>query len=326
MKKTALKISLYFSLLLFILFQIWWLLNILSKYFYYKWQEIIKIEKLTTTWYWEEIDNIFNTLEIYSNKNFSEKKYSKENLYFDIFYFLWIWLIFFIFTFFISYKIISRKLFYLEQNLDDMNDFIDNASHELKTPLAIIDSSLWIMKEKKIFDMNLISKSQDEILGIIKLIETLRDLSNITTISKKQKINIWNEIKNISSKYFDKIKEKNINITFEIIENFELEINKNYFYMMFSNILSNSIKYNKNNWEIKIFTINKSLIIQDTWIWIPKDKLTKIFNRFYRVKSHRDREWFWLWLSLVKKICDTYNWQILVISEENIWTKMIIKF
>ena len=65
--------------------------------------------------------------------------------------------------------------------------FIGTA-HELKTPLAVIDSGLWVMKEKKEFDSHLISKMQSEILRANSLIETLRDLSNITVSSNKEEI------------------------------------------------------------------------------------------------------------------------------------------
>jgi signal transduction histidine kinase len=95
--------------------------------------------------------------------------------------------------------------------------------------------------------------------------------------------------------------------------------------MFLSNIIWNSIKYNIKNWEINIKYHKWILNIKDTWIWIEKKDLDKIFDRFFKTDSSRNSEWFWIWLSLVKKISDIYKWKIKVKSEEKKWTEFIIK-
>lgn len=79
-------------------------------------------------------------------------------------------------------------------------------------------------------------------------------------------------------------------------------------------------------WKIDIKYKNNSLIIKDTWIGIKKDDINKIWDRFYKSDNSRNTPGFGIWLSLVKKIGDIYNWKISVDSEENIWTKFSIKF
>lgn len=86
------------------------------------------------------------------------------------------------------------------------------------------------------------------------------------------------------------------------------------------------IKYNKKSGSIIVTILNKIIVIEDSGEWIPKDKQEKIFNRFYRIKNQKNKEWFWLWLSLVEKIVNVYNWQIKVESEEGVGTKIILKF
>jgi two-component system OmpR family sensor kinase len=90
--------------------------------------------------------------------------------------------------------------------------------------------------------------------------------------------------------------------------------------------MSNAIKYNKVLGWIKI-TINKNwLEISNTWEWINKENLGKIFDRFYQESDSREENSFGIWLSLVKKIADIYNWKITVESQKWIETKFIINF
>ena len=59
-------------------------------------------------------------------------------------------------------------------------------------------------------------------------------------------------------------------------------------------------------WEVYISYKNNSLSIKDTWIWIKKEDLNKIWDRFFKSDNSRNSEWFGIWLSLVKKIGDIY--------------------
>jgi two-component system OmpR family sensor kinase len=96
---------------------------------------------------------------------------------------------------------------------------------------------------------------------------------------------------------------------------------------MFSNLLRNAIKYNtKNNWYIKIELKKDSLSVANSSYWIENEDLDKIFDRFYKCEKSRNSEGFWIWLSLVKKICDIYKWKVSVNSELNKETKFEIKF
>ncbi len=90
----------------------------------------------------------------------------------------------------INKLLFAKRIANIDNKNEDLQNFVDNAGHELKTPLAVINSSLWIMKEKKQFDGNLIDKSIREIENTNLLIETLRDLSNITNSSKKEHLDI----------------------------------------------------------------------------------------------------------------------------------------
>jgi signal transduction histidine kinase len=67
------------------------------------------------------------------------------------------------------YVLVSKNLIAIEENMKDMEDFIHNAGHELKTPLAVINSSLLLAKETKEYN-EAINDSIEEINKMDKLI------------------------------------------------------------------------------------------------------------------------------------------------------------
>lgn len=262
-------------------------------------------------------------------------EYNREDLIMDFFLTLPFIFLFWLFLFFLTFKLVWKNLKKVEENFEEMEDFVHNAGHELKTPLAVISSNLQIAEKIwRIEDFKELNRENlVEINKINSLINWLFTLSNIS----------WSEnnknLKNINLKFFiekiilensKKISEKNINLKLNL-ENFNFKILENHFYILFSNILFNAIRYSEKNWEINISLtswLNGWILkISDKWIWISKENIEKIFNRFFQeCRSRESENWFWIWLSLVKKISDVYGLKISVESEKWVWTKFIIRF
>lgn len=230
-----------------------------------------------------------------------------------VFYFLW-------------KKFVNKTLKPVEENISDMKNFIHNVSHEFKTPIAVINSNLQLIKAEKKYDKNLIEENIKIIKDFNNLIDSLNQLSWISLDLKKEKVKLKKEIPEIIAENIEKIKIKNIKINFEIKNNWKIIANKSHFKILFQNLLQNAIKYNKKWWKIDIILDKKILIIKDNWIWIKKENLWKIFDRFYRENNSDIWEWFGIWLSLVLKIIKLNNWKISIESQKNIWTTIKIKF
>jgi signal transduction histidine kinase len=115
-------------------------------------------------------------------------------------------------------------------------------------------------------------------------------------------------------------------VNIEVEESIFVKASGNYFYIFLSNIIWNAVKYNKKEGSIDIQAISGELIVKDTWIWVKKEDISKIFDRFYKIDTSRNSQWFWIWLSLVKKIANIYKWKINVESEEWKGTEFRIKF
>jgi len=257
---------------------------------------------------------------------FINRKYNLENLFFDIWYLI-LAIIFFSLIFYFIWNIFVKKaLKPVEENIEEMNNFIDNAGHELKTPLAAINSSAWLLKEMKIYDPELIQEVIDETNKSNEIISALRSLTKISKSAKVETFSVKSILKEILVSRKDEIKNKKITLNLETNNDIKITANKNYFYILASNIISNAIKYNKTSWILWIKIWENYIVISDTWIWIPKKETEKVFERFYRTKNHSKIEWHWLWLSMVEKIAKIYNWEIDVESIEGVGSKVEIKF
>jgi len=253
-------------------------------------------------------------------------RYSFLDYLMDLLGFVFITLIFSVLFYYIWLKFVSKNLEPVENNLRDMQDFIHNAWHELKTPISIIHSNLQLIKETKKFDKTLVKEWLIEINRLDHLIESLVDLSNINSVENTEKINLDLEIKNIINDYKAESKKKNIDIKFKKESEKVLTINKQYFYILLSNLIQNAIKYSEDWWKIEIILEKSRLIVSDNWIGISKKNLNKIFDRFFIEEKSRNMQWHGIWLSLVKKIADIYEWKIDVKSKEKEGSKFIIKF
>lgn len=278
--------------------------------------------KYITNYNWKEIFRYENYISKYIYLN-NEKiyiidkvPYSLKDLLRDILAFLTISLLSSWIFFILLWRYINKIFIPVEENISNMNDFIHNAWHELQTPLSVIVSDIDFYIENKNKDDFILIEIKDEAKKMWELIKTLLRISKEDFSINIEDFNILNFTNEILSQFQEKIKAKNIKIILEIDENININANKNHLFICISNILWNAIKYNINNWTIKINFHNNIFNIEDSWVWIEKENLDKIFNRFYKEDKSRTTEGFWIWLSLVKKLSDLNDWKIEVKSEK----------
>lgn len=278
------------------------------------------IEYLQEHYYF--VKSINKNIEIYS---FSEDNFNFTQALKEFFNYALLWLIFSAGLYFLWYKFISYILNPVEENIKDMEQFIYNAWHELKTPIAVAKSSLQLSKETKNYSES-IDESISELNKMNQLIDSLINLSTISYKESTDTFKVNDLVNDILKLYKPQIENRNLSIVFNELTVLTLTSNYEYFKIMISNIISNAIKYNKDGWTITI-TLDKSYIkIQDTGIWILQENQQNVFDRFYQVKESRNQDWFGIWLSLVKKIVDIYWWKLKLESTPDIWTTITILF
>ncbi len=256
---------------------------------------------------------------------FREIRYSFSEYLWDLFKSLILVLLSSIIFYIIWRKFVGHSLKPVEENIHDMQDFIHNAGHELKTPLSIVHGNLQFLKATKTYDPEVHKESIWEVEKLDKLIESLVELSSIHDIQSGECLYIKDEIESIIKDFSKKAEKKSLDISFTSTHNPQLKIHREYFYILFSNLLGNAIKYSKKEWKIKIILKQKSFEIQDFGIGIAKDKQDKIFDRFYKAHN-RNTEGYGIGLSLVRKIVNLYKWNIKVHSTKWEWTKIQVSF
>lgn len=267
------------------------------------------------------------SIETYQLVLFKELNYSFQNYASDIFKFFILISIFSILVFVIGYYFVRVSLKPVEENITEMDDFVHNAGHELKTPISVVSSNLQLMKQLKQTDnIQMIEENIAELSHMDKLIEALVRFTDLSENTKISHNSIWEIVDTIQKDFEWLLQEKNIIIMMKKTNDFNIKSNRELLYILISNIIKNAIKFSHNDSELHISYADKKIIIQDFWIGIQKENIPKIFWRFYRQNNARNKEWFGIWLALVAKIAKMYKWKIKVDSQENQWTKFIINF
>ncbi|EQK42109.1 his Kinase A domain protein [[Clostridium] bifermentans ATCC 638] len=217
-------------------------------------------------------------------------------------------------------------------------DFFANLSHELRTPLNIIFSSLQVLDLK----LNNIEKKEDQSITkyinmatqntyrLLKLVNNLIDSNKITSgyfEYNPQNYDIVYFVESICQSIVDFAKQKNIEVIFDTdIEEKIISFDLDKMERIILNILSNSIKFTKEQGKIEIYIreSNKMLEIEisDDGIGIPQNKLNSIFERFKQVENNtiRSGEGSGIGLYLVKSLVDMHGGSIDVESELGLGT------
>jgi two-component system, OmpR family, phosphate regulon sensor histidine kinase PhoR len=215
------------------------------------------------------------------------------------------------------------------------SQFVSMVSHELKAPVAAVygylklinDESLDLSNEQK---KNFIARSLLRLDQLLKMVSDLLDISRIELKAVKREIKqvyLPQIISSIIELFQLEIIENKLNVSVNFKKNLPLlnadsdEINR-----LFTNLISNAIKYNnpEGSIAISVFSTDNYLVTQisDTGIGINSENLQKLFEEFFRVKSEYTKtiSGTGLGLTIVKKIVDNYSGKIEVESKPDAGT------
>lgn len=246
---------------------------------------------------------------------FTESRMTVDSVIIDILMYLAGAVLLSLGVYIISSRFVDHTLAPVEKNMDDMEQFIHNAGHELKTPLSVVKSSLELMRLSKNYDEG-ITESIGELDRMNGLIQALISLSTTDDLGASESIDIQETCETIRKNYQEKLDEKHISLEIISRKPLSVQANREYTEMLLGNLLSNAIKYNHENGTVTVTIDQKSVTIQDTGIGIAKENLDRVFDRFYQENESRGKDSFGIGLSLVKKIADRYRWIVTVESEK----------
>ncbi len=210
------------------------------------------------------------------------------------------------------------------------NDFVNNMTHELKTPISTISLASQMLKDKSIPKEN---KNLDNISNIIddeskrlsyqveKVLKTaLFDQGKIKL--KPRELDIHQNIDSVIKNFTLQIKKREGQITKQLkAQNPILKVDEVHFTNILFNLLDNAVKYSPDKPVISISTSDTNrhfeLVVEDKGIGIKKADQKRIFDQFYRVSTGNvhDVKGFGLGLNYVKKIVEAHGGVIDLSSE-----------
>ena len=217
------------------------------------------------------------------------------------------------------------------------SDFFANASHELKTPITVMQGFAEVLMNKDGMDDT--SKKQlgriyKECLRLGSLISDMLMLSKIE--SGEAPIRALSEValEDIAKEVLDGLSEKaqSRNITANIVGSAKICADQTMIFELVENLVSNAIKYNKDGGSVKVSITETDegvcLKVEDTGIGIENEHLPRLCERFYRVdKSHSKRiGGTGLGLAIVKHICAISDAELSIESEFGVGTTVTVVF
>ena len=204
-------------------------------------------------------------------------------------------------------------------------DFINNMTHEFKTPLSsILIASNYANSQEEIKENPKLSKYIQIIIHqtnklnqhIEKILYVAKTDSNQIVIEKKKVViaSLIDLVKeNIHLKH-----QKNLIIENKIDIKHIVKADEFHFYNLIYNVIDNAVKYSETEVTINISAQENSkglqLCFSDNGIGIPQNDLPFVFDKFYRVarQDNKDIEGFGIGLSYVKRVCEWHKWHISV--------------
>ena len=240
-------------------------------------------------------------------------------------------------TFIFTIVVIFRQKRYTEIK----NDFINNMTHELKTPIASISLAAQMMNDESVakseqMTKHLSSVITDESKRLRFLVEKVLQMSMFdkkSVVFKKKELDLNEMVEQIAQTFTLRVEHTGGKIYTEIeaIDS-AIFVDEVHFQNAITNLMDNAVKYRKQEEPLDIYirTWNDEqklyLSIRNTGQGIKKENLKKIFDKFYRVHTgnKHDVKGFGLGLAYVKKVIDLHQGEIKAESEVGKGTKFTI--
>jgi two-component system sensor histidine kinase ArlS len=223
-------------------------------------------------------------------------------------------------------QVLNRMLDNLQESFEAQERFVSDASHELKTPIAVLQGYSEILKRWGKEDRAVLDESIDAIFKETQHMKNLVEMLLFLSRANNKKVNLKIENFFLNDLLEEIIKDTQATcggtrtISTGKMMAFTVDADRELIKQLIRIIVDNAIKYTKDGGEIKFSCYTEDdyafIVIQDNGIGISKEDLSHVFERFYRADKARSRNsGAGLGLSIAKKIADAHNAEILISSE-----------
>ena len=214
----------------------------------------------------------------------------------------------------------------LQKNEVLKTDFISNVSHEIKTPLAVIQNYATLLQDDTLdsemridYAKTLIAASK-RITDLITNILKLNKLENQEIQEKHEAFNVTDSLSDSVVSFESWIEKKNIELNCDF-DDVTIFSSKSLLEIVWNNLISNAIKFTPDNGKIDILLKRKDKNVEikviDTGCGMTSETGAKIFEKFYQGDTSHSTQGNGLGLALVKKVIDILGGEICVQSELN---------
>ncbi len=204
------------------------------------------------------------------------------------------------------------------------NDFINNFSHEFKTPIVSIYGFAKLLKREDITDeqrkayLQSIEEESMRLSSMATNVLSLSKVENQTILTNLSTFNISEQIRGVLLLSEEKWSKKNIKLVLDFNE-YQIEADEEQLRLVWINLIDNAIKFSPNGGKIEIDIIlaNELLVVKiiNECEEIPKEKLEKLFNKFYQADQSHASQGNGIGLAIVKRIVDLHLGNISVCCE-----------
>lgn len=209
----------------------------------------------------------------------------------------------------------------IKNQIEEQKVFIDNASHELKTPVTSILGYAEYLKDNQVYDKDIIDSLYNDAVRMKELVVELLEISRLgrhDSLIIKENVDISKLVTEVIDAMQFKAQKFNIIIQHEIEEGVYVAVDSKKILQVIINLVDNAIKYSKPNTTVyvKLYRAEENCCIEitDLGIGIPESEINNIFKRFYRCKNSSGIGGNGLGLSIVEEIVEAHHGNIIVES------------
>ena len=218
------------------------------------------------------------------------------------------------------------------ESFNRQKQFVADASHELKTPIAVIMANAEAL-EKEPEEKKWLNNIKSEADRMNELVTSLLDLAKLEEGKEVQQEENLSKIVEMSVLTFESLMYENkIELEYDIQKDINIKCNSSQIKQLVVILIDNAIKHSETNGKISIALKKQKndtvLTVSNRGKEIPKEIREKIFERFYRADESRNRDTnrYGLGLAIAKNIVENHNGKISVESEKGITTfKVVLK-
>lgn len=223
----------------------------------------------------------------------------------------------------------------IREDFEREREFTSNASHELMTPISILQNKM----ENMMMEPGLSDEAQDRLMGMMKTLNRLKKIvQSLLLISriendqylKSETVGLSQLINEVAEELEDRATVKGVRLTQSVAHTIEIRgVNKDLLFQLIYNLVNNAIRYNRENGTVHISGEpdspgNYRLYIDDSGTGIPPEMIGSLFDRFK--KSADSEEGYGLGLSIVRSIADYHQIHLRVSSEVDRGSRFAVIF